>query len=173
METRERDQVEPTGTAPAANGAAPPDEAGFHEAWEILKAASDRANEIDFTLASRRIDWSRRSAREFAAAVRLALAAAAHVTARELASKGVERFPADAELAKMARILSPPRFVGRSPGGDSAIQADTDWLRMHAGEHCGQWIALRNGELLATAPTLKELERRAGDIRGVLVTRLP
>lgn len=48
------------------------------------------------------------------------------------------------------------------------------WLKEHWDDYPGEWVAVRDGELLGHADTLDELERQIGDIRasGALITRI-
>ena len=134
-----------------------------------LKAAARAGDETAFLDARRAVDWSKRSARDFTQAVRWALEAGAYRAATLLATEGAERFPRHAELAKMARILAPPKVIRSDLPPDPSIAADMDWLRAHYNEYRGQWIALRNGQLLGTANSLRELADKIGDIQGVLL----
>jgi hypothetical protein len=43
---------------------------------------------------------------------------------------------------------------------DRPRTAEFEWLRAHAREHAGQWVALDGSRLLGTASNLKELLRR-------------
>jgi hypothetical protein len=134
-----------------------------------LEAATHAGDETAFLDARRAIDWSKRSAKDFCQAVRWALEAGAYRAATLLATEGAERFPRHAELAKMARILAPPKVIRSDLPPDPSIAADMDWLRAHYDEYRGQWIALRNGQLLGTANSRSELADKIGDIRGVLL----
>jgi hypothetical protein len=57
---------------------------------------------------------------------------------------------ADASAPPTVKTVS---IVDRSRG------AEFDWLRAHAREYPGQWVALDGGRLLGVAPDLKELLR--------------
>jgi len=49
-----------------------------------------------------------------------------------------------------------------------------DWLKEHWDDYPGQWVAVRDGQLLGHAATLSELERQIESIResGALVTKI-
>jgi hypothetical protein len=91
--------------------------------------------------------------------------------ARELALSGALAHPNDPELAKMARILAPARYVGSGPA-DPTIGLNMKWLRAHAHEHRGQWVAVRKGRLVAEADTLARSMQYVTDRQNILVTRL-
>jgi hypothetical protein len=135
-----------------------------------LKAAAHAGDELAFLDARRAMDWNKRSAKDFCQAVRWALEAGAYRAATLLATEGAERFPRHAELAKMARILAPPRVIRSDLPPDPSIAADMDWLRARRDEYLGQWVALRAGVLLGTGSSFGELADRIGDIKGVLIT---
>ena len=77
----------------------------------MLEIAAEVGKETVFVQAASEIDWLQRPAADFARAVHLALAAGAHLLARELASHGYRLYPDHDDLAKMAHILAPPRVV--------------------------------------------------------------
>ena len=161
-ELAEQDALRHTGEEPLPASHSVPE-------WAAgLRTAADSGDEIGFIVALREAPRDALTAQDWELAIRLALQAGAHVQARELAQEGARRFPNDQRLQKRAHILSPPRVVGAfsvESENAAAQKADHEWMRTHWGEHRGQWIALRNGQLLGTASTLRELReqlRRAG-----------
>lgn len=56
--------------------------------------------------------------------------------------------------------LSAPPTVKAVPIIDRPRTAEFDWLREHAREYAGQWVALDGSRLLGAAPYLKELLRQ-------------
>jgi hypothetical protein len=75
-------------------------------------------------------------------------------------------------MQKYARVLAPPRVLHSNLPPDPTIRANHAWLRGHRLAHRGQWVALRNGELLAAAPTLHELTERFDVSPTLLYTRV-
>lgn len=122
----------------------------------------------------REIDWSERPAEDYVRAVYLALNSGAHLVARNLAMQGAERYPADAELQKMAYVLAPPKVTVSKLPPKPGIRADRDWLQANWDTYKGKWVALRNGELLGVADSLDDLLKEVGEIEntGILVTQL-
>ncbi|MFL5539636.1 MAG: DUF5678 domain-containing protein [Longimicrobiaceae bacterium] len=61
----------------------------------------------------------------------------------------------------------PPLERGKPvPGG-------MQWLGEHWGEYPGEWVAIRDGQLLAHAFTLDELERQlGGSLKVALIARM-
>ncbi|MCX6032675.1 MAG: hypothetical protein NT169_25740 [Chloroflexi bacterium] len=133
-----------------------------------LQAAAEAGDVVAFERACGAINWQTASADRYADAVRHALWAGHHVLARSLAVEGAERFPNHAELRKAASILNPPYVVRYAPP-DPGVHADMAWLDAHWREYRGQWVAIRNGELLGAAKVLDDLVARIGDIKGVML----
>ena len=73
---------------------------------------------------------------------------------------GAHRIAADAGDHVAERVLAPPRATSRPASGAPDRELDFHWLRDHAGEYAGQWVALRGGHLLGAAATLVELQKR-------------
>ena len=97
--------------------------------------------------------------------------------AERLAREGAERYPEHAELQKYARVLAPPtvRLVPSTPESRAAVKANGKWLKANRNDYLGNWIALKNGELLHASSTFDELAAAVGDVRGrgILVTKIP
>lgn len=137
-----------------------------------LELAAEAGDERAFIQAARQIDWLERSAADFGRAVHLALKAGAHLLARNLAAEGARLHPEHPELQKMDRILAPPRIVRTHVPPDPSVRANAEWLRTHAAAYRGQWVALKNGMLVASAPTARELKERLPGVQGILLTRV-
>ena len=137
----------------------------------VLEETVEKSNEEGFIRAIEGIDWSQKSAAEFARAARLALSVGVYLIARRLAEQGTKLHPHNAELRKMAQIFAPPRLISTVPP-QSAVQSNDEWLRNHAAEYRGQWVAVKAGKLLATEGSLKELNEQIENISDTLLTKL-
>ena len=138
-----------------------------------MEFAAAIGNEEIFVWAMNRIDWRQRQASDFVHGVRWALAAGAHLAARKLATLGNKLYTSHRELQKMAHLLAPPRTVkSHLLSSPTSLQANRAWLSNNAGEYRGQWVALKNGSLLAAAPTAHELKNELSNLTGILVTRV-
>jgi hypothetical protein len=138
----------------------------------LLKAAADAGDERAFLAAKSMINWSIRPADDFVQAVRLALAAGAHLAARNLSAEGATRFPDHNLLQKYAHVLSPPKTIRRHLPPDPTLAANRDWLMANGDHYRRQWVALRNGVLLGSAPSLKTLIEQVSVAPGILFTRV-
>lgn len=137
-----------------------------------LEIAAEVGNETAFLQAVSKVDWLQRSATDFVRAVRLALAAGAHLFARKLATQGARLYPDHLELRKMAHVLAPPRVVNVDVPASPSVRANQAWLRFHADEYRGQWVALREGTLLAIGATAREVWDHLESTDGVMLTKV-
>jgi len=136
-----------------------------------LETAAQAGNEREFLATYRRMNWSRRSPEDIMQAVQWALAAGAHLAARNLSARGAALYPGHAELQKYARVLAPPRTVRRTPA-DPSVKANHDWLVKHGAQYRGKWVAIQNGDLLAVADSFLALKSKTGDARNALFTKV-
>ena len=65
----------------------------------------------------------------------------------------------DPAMERLRRALAAP-VVRASEHRDVERRDEYGWLRHHAGEYRGQWVALAGNRLVAHAPTLRELRAR-------------
>jgi hypothetical protein len=114
---------------------------------------------------------AKRDTEQAEAAVRAALADGAVATARATANAAAQDHPESESLRRLAEALSPPRLLAVRASEDRSLTADRDWLREHANEYSGQWLAVRDGKLAGRAPTLRELRERVGQDKGILFTK--
>lgn len=139
---------------------------------ERLQSAATARDERAFTELAQSLDWSQRPPEAFLEAVRLALSTGAHMAARHVAQLGARRFPQHAELKRYAQVLAPPRLVRRGLPARPDLYANREWMRQHANEYRRQWVALRKGQLLATAESFEALAGQFPERAGILLTRL-
>lgn len=115
--------------------------------------------------------WRNRPPADFVRAVHLALKAGAYLAACRISAEGAKHHPEDSEVQKQARVLAPPTVIsGRIPP-DPARKANRRWLEAHGNEYRGQWVAVRDGELLGAAKSPEELVEQVGDTKDVMLTR--
>lgn len=104
-----------------------------------------------------RLDWTHRWPDELSAAIDLALRLEMAALAIDLAQMGAQLFPYHERIQRAARVLAPPiaHTTRLPPAG--GMKASRRWLREHASEYRGQWVAVLGGQLMGVAPSLKEL----------------
>lgn len=146
-------------------------------AVSLLEWAAEAGDESAFLELAASLDWDDGfSATDAAYVVRLALRAGAHLYARDFSSRAAKRYPYAAELRRMAAVLAPPRVIRRMPAQDEALEMNRRWLEDHGAEYRALWVALRRGQLLASAVSLQELRQalpgQAMPSSDMLITRV-
>jgi hypothetical protein len=127
-----------------------------------LEQAAEQADRQVFALLATTIDWSAYCATALTRAIDLALALDMVSLARELAHQGSRIFPEDKRLQQAMAVLAPPVVRGPCPAQSLHLTASQRWLKEHAPQYTGQWVAVRGGTLLGSAPTLQDLHERIG-----------
>lgn len=133
-----------------------------------LKAAAEDGDELAFISAYQLLDEEELSAEDFVLLIRLSLEAGAHGKARKITFRGAELHPSDAELQKYAYVFAPPKDIRSTPAHPHA-KANNQWMREHARKHRGQWVALRNGQLLGASASRDELIAMLDDRTDVML----
>ena len=101
------------------------------------------------------------------------LAAGDYVQARALVAEALQNTPHDQELHRFAQIIAPPRVLAAKKAVSSEGQAANRlWLRQNSADYAGQWVALRDGQLLAAAPDLSVIQEQLGSVKGIFLTRI-
>jgi hypothetical protein len=78
--------------------------------------------------------------------------------ARKLVAEAVEHGEQDEEFLKWQRALAPAvSKVSRNKELDPDPMLDLNWIWQHREDYCGQWVALLEGELLASSQSLDEV----------------
>jgi len=132
-----------------------------------LEVAAHQGDESAFLKNLEVIKWEGRSASDFVRAIKLAFKAGAFKAARYIASEGMKYQPDSAEIQKYARVLNPSQPTITEPTATLGPQANRDWLKAHAHEYKGKWIAIRNGELLGASQSLDSLVEEVSQKFGV------
>lgn len=152
----------------ATSGTEKPEQARFLAHLERAVRAGDIRT---FVTILKEVSWERRRPEDFVEAIKLALNVSAPTAAQYLYDEGIKRHPQSPELARYARLFASARSSTRTLPPNSTLKANREWLKSHRSEYRGQWIALRNGQLLATAASLEDLTNQVGDITNALLTR--
>ena len=75
--------------------------------------------------------------------------------ARAYVKLAAAHWPDSERIQHWARVLEPPRILARGPAkGGSFSPAEKAWLRAHAHEYPGCWLAIDEGRLIAANPDL-------------------
>lgn len=120
------------------------------------------------------INWSARQPVEIALGVRLALALQDPLLGRAIATQGHNLYPSDTELTKLHRVLAPPITTTLKATTRPDTRSNLNWLTNNREAYHGQWVALDDGRLLATADSIDNLIAQVGDVRhaNILITQV-
>ena len=95
--------------------------------------------------------------------------------ARELVLVLAKKWPDSRHVQHMARVLEPPRVI-KSGGPTRSVDKEFAWLRAHAHEYPGCWLALVEDRLIAADPEYRVVSaaiREAVGQAGALVFYQP
>ena len=139
---------------------------------KLLEMTAKTGDEKYFVDMIRQINWDKMSANNFIYAVHLALSAGANLAARVLAKQGAQKYFDNAELEKLAYVLSPPQIVKTNIPPDPSVRENQAWLCANADEFRGQWVAIKNGKLIAVAQTAREIKSKIRSNDNVMITQV-
>jgi hypothetical protein len=96
------------------------------------------------------------------------IATAPILEARAFVKELQQRWPESAEVAHWARVLAPPvaRRVRSAGPRPKDRELEFGWLREHAGEYPGCWLAVLDDRLLAADPELRVVTEQVRSMLG-------
>jgi hypothetical protein len=127
-----------------------------------LQTAAENSDSRMFAQLARAMKWENHHPSDLRQAIDLALSMEMVPLARQLAQHGRRLFSHDDSLRQVSTVLAPPIILGTRMGQARQLEASQRWLKEHASQFPGQWIAVRRGVLLGAAATLKELYEQIG-----------
>lgn len=123
----------------------------------LLEESARAGDHRTFAALAEAIDWAARRPDELTTAIDLALSLEMATLAIKLAQLGGRLFPEHERVQRAARVLAPPVVRAVRAPRARGLSASMAWFRKHASQYRGQWLAVREGQLLGTAASLKEL----------------
>jgi hypothetical protein len=96
--------------------------------------------------------------------------------ARRLIADMAPRWPDSAEVQHFARVLAPPRTSVARGKPSRNLDREVAWLRQHAHEYPGQWVAVYEDRLIAADPSFSAVRaavRQTPNAAGALLHRCP
>lgn len=136
-----------------------------------LEDAANAKDESAFLDALKSVRWTSLTTAGYVSVAGLALKAGAYTAAHQIAVEGEKYHPDSSEIQKYACVLAPPEVLPGRLAPGSGHKVNREWLKAHSSEYSGQWVAVRDGELLGVADSLAELVGRVGNMEGVLLTK--
>ncbi len=137
-----------------------PERTGAWASDDLIPLLEQLASEVSartFVNLVERVDWSVRRPDELTAAIDLALREERPTLATRLAQLGRQLFPHHERIERAACVLAPGSARSTSLPLVEGLSTSRRWLREHADEYRGQWVAVREGELVAVAASLEQL----------------
>jgi hypothetical protein len=95
----------------------------------------------------------------FVMAVRSLIEAERLIEAREMLNAAPTRILTDPLVTRLRSVLAPP-VVKRVERRDVDRNREYEWLRAHGHQYRGRWVALDGDRMIASAPTLRELQEQ-------------
>lgn len=96
--------------------------------------------------------------------------------ARVMVERAQERFPEDPRFGEWKRVLAPVEVRPGPPADPELIGGDElqRWIRAHALEYSGEWVAVGKNGLVANAKTASDLKAKlVGSVENSVVFRVP
>ncbi len=112
----------------------------------------------------------------FREAIQVAIQNEAINVARLLVKVGLQDYPDSTVLRNYEKALAPPKVIKTGTRAGRDYSKSMQWLSAHSHEYVGQWVALRDGELIDKAASRKLLIELIGDASqepNVLLSRIP
>jgi hypothetical protein len=93
-------------------------------------------------------------------------------SAQEISIEAARHYPDNREIYRYAYILAPSKVTvsPSDPEKRKNIQASRQWMRKNWQKYRGNWVAVKAGELLATAKSFDELVVQLENTQGTLLT---
>ena len=123
-----------------------------------LEASAQAGDRNQFVRIAEAIDWSSHPADELLRGIDLALSIELADLAIRLAQQGAILFPQHEQVRQAAIVLAPPTVSVKRTSAVNGLEISAEWLRTHANEYRGQWVAVREGQLLGAAQSSMELK---------------
>ena len=136
----------------------------------LQKQKSETRNSRQFANGQEALDIL--SADDVLRAISKALADGEPGIARQLALDGAQQYPDHDELQKYAYVLAPPEVTRVGRLQTPSIRASRQWLRAHGQDYVGQWIAVRDGQLLYASSSFEELSAHIDEAENTLITQV-
>jgi len=142
----------------------------------LLNEYADAKDYRAFADLVERLDWATRSPDDLATAIDLALGMGMSRLPMKLAQLGGRLFPDHERVQQAAYVLAPPvarvtTHLPRARGLDDSMT----WIEEHSRQYQGQWVAVREGQLLGAAQSLDDIMPLVGqgaDAVSTIVTRV-
>ncbi|MFB2974488.1 hypothetical protein ACE1CD_36640 [Aerosakkonema sp. BLCC-F183] len=105
-------------------------------------------------------------------AMREAISSGAHTKAQELSTQALKHYPDREDIKKCADILAPSKITSVKRPIDKGWQKSREWVSQQRRDrkYLNQWVAVRDGELLAIGSSIDDLVEQIDDTNDVFFT---
>lgn len=86
--------------------------------------------------------------------------------ARALVTEVSQKWPHSPRIQHWARVLAPPVARSVPVANHRSFAPERAWLRAHASEHAGCWLAVLGDQLIAADPDPRQVVARIRQIEG-------
>lgn len=121
-----------------------------------------------------KLDMIDNTPQELIEAMRNALSRGNLPKAQELSIEAVNRYPDNEDIKKCAYVLAPTKVTVRQRDDIQhlSLKKSRDWVRhqRRTRNYLNQWVAVRDGKLLATGSSIDALFDQINDINNVFFT---
>jgi len=109
---------------------------------------------------------------EYIQAMRTALSTGDFSLAQQLSIEAAKHYPDHEDIKKSADILAPATVISVKRPIDRGWQKSREWVTQQRRDrnYLNQWVAVKDGELLATGSSMDDLVEQVGDTNDVLLT---
>ncbi len=111
---------------------------------------------------------------EYIQAMRTALSTGDLSAAQQLSIQAAKHYPDNNDIKKSADILAPVTVTvsKRNDIDHQSLKKSRDWVSKQRRDrnYINQWVAVKDGKLLATGSSIDNLVEQIGDTNGTLLT---
>jgi len=138
------------------------------------KEVGDRVCSDSIGTALITLDMTNKTPEEYIQAMRTALSTGDFSVAQRLSTEAVKHYPDNQDIKKSADILAPATVTSVKRPIDRGWQKSREWVSQQRRDrnYLNQWVAVKDGELLATGSSIDDLVEQIGDTNGVLLTAI-
>ncbi len=140
---------------------------------ELLQKKAERGDKQAFVQLIEGTEWAEKRPEEILQTIDLALSLEMASLAIKLAQQGHRLFPNHPRFQQTAEVLSPPRVRSTTDKPATGVKESMSWFGTHAQAYRGRWVAVREGQLVGTAASFKELVALIGRVENTFISKIP
>ncbi|MDF1514221.1 MAG: hypothetical protein P1S60_10470, partial [Anaerolineae bacterium] len=111
-------------------------------------------------------------ANEISTIIQWALNVQAHSSAGDLAALGHALYPDDKLISRLYRALAAPFPPAKLTPANQSPRLNRQWLNENGSAYRGQYVILKDGELISSANSIEDLKSQFSSFKGYFVTKV-